>query len=122
MLGSTRVRQRKHLDDDVLLEVRRQLIAPTAKKLAGVRATLAKAEEKNSDHWQNLSKLSEMQCKKLRKQSQILDTPSTQKEFKDKLMSTDDRFPTATYGHALQEALENGRSDFYYSWSKNFMV
>ncbi len=39
------------------------------------------------------------------------DTIFNSKEFKDKLSPTDDRFPYG-YGHALQEALENGRSDF----------
>ena len=37
------------------------------------------------------------------------------------LFRSDDRFPTATYGHALQEALENGRSDFIIREVKNFM-
>ncbi len=51
-----------------------------------------------------------MQCKLLRAIPDF-DTIFNSKEFKDKLMSTDDR-SHYYYGHALQEALENGRSDF----------
>ncbi len=55
----------EHLDDDVkLLEVRRQLIAPTAKKLGCVRAPAPLAEEKfRARTWANPS---EMQCKQLK--------------------------------------------------------
>lgn len=113
----------EHLDDDVLLEVRRQLIAPTAKKLSALEQRLAKAEEKFRDPTpaELLEQTKRNAVQEVKKAIPDFDTIFNSKEFKDKLMSTDDRFPTATYGHALQEALENGRSDFIIREVKNFM-
>lgn len=113
----------EHLDDDVLLEVRRQLIAPTAKKLSVIEQRLAKAEEKFRDPTpaELLEQTKRNVVQEVKKAIPDFDTIFNSKEFKDKLMSTDDRFPTATYGHALQEALENGRSDFIIREVKNFM-
>ena len=113
----------EHLDDDVLLEVRRQLIAPTAKKLSAIEQRLAKAEEKLRDPTsaELLERTKRNVVQEVKKAIPDFDTIFNSKEFKDKLMSTDDRFPTATYGHALQEALENGRSDFIIREVKNFM-
>lgn len=113
----------EHLDDDVLLEVRRQLIAPTAKKLSAIEQRLAKAEEKFRDPTpaELLEQTKRNVVQEVKKAIPDFDTIFNSKEFKDKLMSTDDRFPTATYGHALQEALENGRSDFIIREVKNFM-
>lgn len=113
----------EHLDDDVLLEVRRQLIAPTAKKLSAIEQRLAKAEEKFRDPTpaELLEQTKRKAVQEVKKAIPDFDTIFNSKEFKDKLMSTDDRFPTATYGHALQEALENGRSDFIIREVKNFM-
>lgn len=113
----------EHLDDDVLLEVRRQLIAPTAKKLSAIEQRLAKAEEKFRDPTpaELLEQTKRNVVQEVKKAIPDFDTIFNSKEFKDKLMSTDDRFPTVTYGHALQEALENGRSDFIIREVKNFM-
>ena len=113
----------ENLDDDVLLEVRRQLIAPTAKKLSAIEQRLAKAEEKFRDPTpaELLEQTKRNAVQEVKKAIPDFDTIFNSKEFKDKLMSTDDRFPTATYGHALQEALENGRSDFIIREVKNFM-
>lgn len=113
----------ENLDDDVLLEVRRQLIAPTAKKLSALEQRLAKAEEKFRDPTpaELLEQTKRKAVQEVKKAIPDFDTIFNSKEFKDKLMSTDDRFPTATYGHALQEALENGRSDFIIREVKNFM-
>lgn len=113
----------EHLDDDVLLEVRRQLIAPTAKKLTALEQRLAKAEEKFRDPTpaELLEQTKRNAVQEVKKAIPDFDTIFNSKEFKEKLMSTDDRFPTATYGHALQEALENGRSDFIIREVKNFM-
>lgn len=113
----------ENLDDDVLLEVRRQLIAPTAKKLSALEQRLAKAEEKFRDPTpaELLEQTKRKAVQEVKKAIPDFDTIFNSKEFKDKLMSTDERFPTATYGHALQEALENGRSDFIIREVKNFM-
>lgn len=113
----------EHLDDDVLLEVRRQLIAPTAKKLSALEQRLAKAEEKFREPTpeETLAQTKRRVIDEVKKQIPDFDTIFNSKEFKDKLSAGDDRFPTATYGHALQEALENGRSDFIVREIKSFM-
>ena len=45
----------------------------------------------------------------------------TRKSLKEKLAASDDRFPTATYGHALQAALGERCSDFIVREIKAFM-
>lgn len=113
----------EHLDDDVLLEVRERLIAPTAKKLTAIEQRLAKAEEKFREPTpaERLEQTKQKVYGDIKKEIPDFDTIFNSKEFKEKLTASDDRFPTATYGHALQEALENGRSDFIIREIKSFM-
>lgn len=113
----------EHLDDDVLLEVRERLIAPTAKKLTAIEQRLAKAEERFREPTpaERLEQTKQKVYGEIKKEIPDFDTIFNSKEFKDKLTASDDRFPTATYGHALQEALENGRSDFIVREIKAFM-
>lgn len=113
----------ENLDDDVLLEVRERLIAPTAKKLSALEQRLAKAEEKFREPTpaERLEQTKQKVYGDIKKEIPDFDTIFNSKEFKEKLAASDDRFPTATYGHALQEALENGRSDFIIREIKSFM-
>ena len=113
----------ENLDDDVLLEVRERLIAPTAKKLSALEQRLAKAEEKFREPTpaERLEQTKQKVYGEIKKEIPDFDTIFNSKEFKEKLAASDDRFPTATYGHALQEALENGRSDFIVREIKAFM-
>lgn len=113
----------ENLDDDVLLEVRERLIAPTAKKLSALEQRLSKAEEKFREPTpaERLEQTKQKVYGDIKKEIPDFDTIFNSKEFKDKLAASDDRFPTATYGHALQEALENGRSDFIVREIKAFM-
>lgn len=113
----------ENLDDDVLLEVRERLIAPTAKKLSALEQRLAKAEEKFREPTpaERLEQTKQKVYGDIKKEIPDFDTIFNSKEFKEKLAASDDRFPTATYGHALQEALENGRSDFIVREIKAFM-
>lgn len=113
----------ENLDDDVLLEVRERLIAPTAKKLSSLEQRLAKAEEKFREPTpaERLEQTKQKVYGDIKKEIPDFDTIFNSKEFKEKLAASDDRFPTATYGHALQEALENGRSDFIVREIKAFM-
>ncbi len=113
----------ENLDDDVLLEVRERLIAPTAKKLSALEQRLAKAEEKFREPTpaERLEQTKQKVYGDIKKEIPDFDTIFNSKEFKEKLAASDDRFPTATYGHALQEALENGRSDFIVREIKSFM-
>nr|DAK63146.1 MAG TPA: hypothetical protein [Caudoviricetes sp.] len=113
----------ENLDDDVLLEVRERLIAPTAKKLSALERRLAKAEEKFREPTpaERLEQTKQKVYGEIKKEIPDFDTIFNSKEFKEKLAASDDRFPTATYGHALQEALENGRSDFIVREIKAFM-
>jgi cysteinyl-tRNA synthetase len=112
-----------NLDDDVLLEVRERLIAPTAKKLTALEQRLSKAEERFREPTpaERLEQTKQKVYGEIKKEIPDFDTIFNSKEFKEKLTASDDRFPTATYGHALQEALENGRSDFIIREIKSFM-
>lgn len=113
----------ENLDDDVLLEVRDKLLAPTAKKISALEQRLMKAEERFREPTpeETLAQTKRRVIDEVKKQIPDFDTIFNSKEFKDKLSAGDDRFPTATYGHALQEALENGRSDFIVREIKSFM-
>lgn len=113
----------ENLDDDVLLEVRERLIAPTAKKLTALEQRLSKAEERFREPTpaERLEQTKQKVYGEIKKEIPDFDTIFNSKEFKEKLTASDDRFPTATYGHALQEALENGRSDFIVREIKAFM-
>lgn len=113
----------ENLDDDVLLEVRERLIAPTAKKLTALEQRLSKAEERFREPTpaERLEQTKQKVYGDIKKEIPDFDTIFNSKEFKEKLTASDDRFPTATYGHALQEALENGRSDFIIREIKSFM-
>ncbi len=113
----------ENLDDDVLLEVRERLIAPTAKKLTALEQRLSKAEERFREPTpaERLEQTKQKVYGEIKKEIPDFDTIFNSKEFKEKLIASDDRFPTATYGHALQEALENGRSDFIIREIKSFM-
>lgn len=113
----------ENLDDDVLLEVRERLIAPTAKKLSALEQRLSKAEERFREPTpaERLEQTKQKVYGEIKKEIPDFDTIFNSKEFKEKLAASDDRFPTATYGHALQEALENGRSDFIIREIKSFM-
>ncbi|MBF1489846.1 MAG: hypothetical protein HXN77_05015 [Prevotella pallens] len=113
----------ENLDDDVLLEVRERLIAPTAKKLTALEQRLSKAEERFREPTpaERLEQTKQKVYGEIKKEIPDFDTIFNSKEFKEKLTASDDRFPTATYGHALQEALENGRSDFIIREIKSFM-
>ncbi len=113
----------ENLDDDVLLEVRERLIAPTAKKLTALEQRLSKAEERFREPTpaERLEQTKQKVYGDIKKEIPDFDTIFNSKEFKEKLAASDDRFPTATYGHALQEALENGRSDFIIREIKSFM-
>lgn len=113
----------ENLDDDVLLEVRERLIAPTAKKLTALEQRLSKAEERFREPTpaERLEQTKQKVYGDIKKEIPDFDTIFNSKEFKEKLAASDDRFPTATYGHALQEALENGRSDFIVREIKAFM-
>lgn len=113
----------ENLDDDVLLEVRERLIAPTAKKLSALEQRLSKAEERFREPTpaERLEQTKQKVYGEIKKEIPDFDTIFNSKEFKEKLTASDDRFPTATYGHALQEALENGRSDFIIREIKSFM-
>lgn len=111
------------LDDDVLLEVRRQLIAPVADKLNSIEQRIAKTEERFREPTAQ-EKLEQTKARvygDIKKEIPDFDTIFNSKAFKDKLAEKDDRFPTATFGHALQEALENGRADFIIREVKAFM-
>lgn len=113
----------EQLDDDVLLEVRRQLVAPVAAKLNSIEQRIAKTEERFREPTAQ-EKLEQTKARvygDIKKEIPDFDTIFNSKAFKDKLAEKDDRFPTATFGHALQEALENGRADFIIREVKAFM-
>lgn len=113
----------ENLDDDVLLEIRDRFVKPMANKVEALEKRLSQQESKfreptEAERLENV--------KRTTQQGIVAEIPDfmtiyNSKAFQDKLASKDPRFPTQTYGHALQLAYEGGDKDFIVREVKAFM-
>ena len=113
----------ENLDDDVLLEIRDRFVKPMANKVEALEKRLSQQESKvreptEAERLENV--------KRTTQQGIVAEIPDfmtvyNSKAFQDKLASKDPRFPTQTYGHALQLAYESGDKDFIVREVKAFM-
>lgn len=113
----------ENLDDDVLLEIRDRFVKPMANKVEALEQRLSQQESKLREPTA-AERLEEV--KRTTQQGIIKEIPDfltiyNSKAFQEKLASKDSRFPTQTYGHALQLAYESGDKDFIVSEVKSFM-
>lgn len=111
------------LDDDVAVELRDKLIKPVANKISALEAKLGSLQEKVREPTA-AEKLEATKQKTYAKVvSEVPDFPTilNSKQFKERLQAKDTRFPTATYGEAMQIAYENGNHDFIIQEVKNFL-
>lgn len=112
-----------NLDDDVLLEIRDRFVKPMANKVEALEKRLSQQESKfreptEAERLENV--------KRTTQQGIVAEIPDfmtiyNSQAFQDKLVSKDPRFPTQTYGHALQLAYESGDKDFIVREVKAFM-
>lgn len=114
----------EHLDDDVLIEIGNRLIIPVASKLELLEQRLSNTETKLRDP--TPEEVSEQTRAKtaaaLRTEIPDFDTIYNSKDFQAKLLQQDSRYPfKSTYGHVLQEAYENGKTEFIVNEVKAFM-
>lgn len=111
------------LDDDVLLEIRDRFVKPMANKVEALEKRLSQQESK----FREPTEAERLETVKRDTQKGIVAeipdfmTVYNSKAFQDKLASKDHRFPTQTYGHALQLAYESGDKDFIVREVKAFM-
>ena len=113
----------ENLDDDVLLEIRDRFVKPMANKVEALEKRLSQQESK----FREPTEAERLETVKRDTQRGIVAeipdfmTIFNSKAFQDKLASKDPRFPTQTYGHALQLAYESGDKDFIVREVKAFM-
>lgn len=113
----------ENLDDDVLLEIRDRFVKPMANKVEALEQRLSQQESKfreptEAERLENV--------KRTTQQGIVAEIPDfmtvyNSQAFQDKLASKDPRFPTQTYGHALQLAYESGDKDFIVREVKAFL-
>lgn len=113
----------ENLDDDVLLEIRDRFVKPMANKVEALEQRLSQQESKfreptEAERLENV--------KRTTQQGIVAEIPDfmtiyNSQAFQDKLVSKDPRFPTQTYGHALQLAYESGDKDFIVREVKAFL-
>lgn len=111
------------LDDEALLDIRDRLIKPVADKLEHLENTIRKYEEKVREPTpeEKLASIKQDTNKKLVDEIPDFHTIFNSKDFQKRLSEKDNRFPTKTYGEALQIAYENGNADFIVQEVKNFL-
>lgn len=114
----------ENLDDDVLIEIRNRLILPVASKLEVLEQRLSNTETKLRDP--TPEEVSEQNRAKtaaaLRTEIPDFDVIFNSKDFQTKLAQQDSRYPfKTTYGHVLQEAYDNGKTEFIVNEVKAFM-
>ena len=113
----------ENLDDDVLLEIRDRFVKPMANKVEALEQRLSQQESKfreptEAERLENV--------KRTTQQGIVAEIPDfmtiyNSQAFQDNLASKDPRFPTQTYGHALQLAYEGGDKGFIVREVKAFM-
>ena len=113
----------ENLDDDVLLEIRDRFVKPMANKVEALEQRLSQQESKfreptEAERLENVKRTTQQGIV-----AEIHDfmTIYNSQAFQDKLASKDPRFPTQTYGHALQLAYESGDKDFIVREVKAFL-
>lgn len=112
------------IDDDMLLELRDILFRPVAHKIAALEERLGKAES----HYREPTEEEAREQIKRKTNDEIYNkipdfgTIFNSAAFQERLAKKDSRFPfKQTYGHALQEAYENGNAEFIVNEVKAFM-
>lgn len=114
----------ENLDDDVLIEVRDRLIRPVASKLEALEQRLSNTETKLRDPTpEEVSEHNRVKtAAALRTEIPDFDVIYNSKDFQARLSQQDSRYPfKSTYGHVLQEAYENGKTEFIVNEVKAFM-
>lgn len=113
----------ENLDDDVLLEIRDRFVKPMADKFERLEERLAQYETKFREPTaeEALEQVKQATNKKIVEAIPDFQTVFHSQAFQDRLLEKDSRFPTKTYGHALQIAYENGDHEFIVTEVKNFL-
>lgn len=114
----------ENLDDDVIVELRDTLFRPVANKIAALEERLGKAEShyREPTAEERIAEVKASTSAKIYGEIPDFGTIFNSPAFQERLGKKDSRFPfKQTYGHALQEAYENGNADFIVSEVKAFM-
>lgn len=114
----------ENLDDDVIVELRDTLFRPVANKIASLEERLGKAEShyREPTAEERIAEVKASTSAKIYGEIPDFGTIFNSPAFQERLGKKDSRFPfKQTYGHALQEAYENGNADFIVSEVKAFL-
>lgn len=113
----------ENLDDEVLLEIRDRFVKPMADKFERLEERLSQYESKFREPTaeETLEQVKQATNKKIVEAIPDFQTVFHSQAFQQRLAQKDNRFPTKTYGHALQIAYENGDHEFIVKEVKNFL-
>lgn len=113
----------ENLDDDVLIEIRDRFVKPMADKFERLEQQLAQYDAKFRELTaeEKLDQIKQATNKKIVEAIPDFQTVFNSQAFQQRLTEKDSRFPTKTYGHALQIAYENGDHEFIVKEVKNFL-
>lgn len=113
-----------NVDDELLLEIRDTFVRPIADKMMTLEERLTQTEQRTREptaEEKRLALKNETQAK-IFKEIPDFSVVFNSKEFQKKLNEPDARYPfKSTYGHALQDALENGNAEFIVNEVKAFI-
>lgn len=114
----------ENVDDDLLLEIRDTFVRPIADKMLSLEQRLDQTEQRTREPTAEEKRL----AKKNETQAKIFEAIPDfgvifkSSEFQKKLAEPDSRYPfKPSYGHALQDALENGNAEFIVNEVKAFI-
>ena len=114
----------ENVDDDLLLEIRDTFVRPLAEKMSSLEQRLDQTEQRTREPTAEEKRL----AKKNETQAKIFEAIPDfgvifkSSEFQKKLAEPDSRYPfKLSYGHALQDALENGNAEFIVNEVKAFI-
>lgn len=113
----------ENLDDEVLLEIKDTFFSPVANKLDALERKVKQYEAKLRDPTpeEKREQLKQETNRKLVEAIPDFQTIFDSSAFQKRLGEKDNRFPTKTYGEALQIAYDNGNHEFIVQEVKNFL-
>lgn len=108
------------MDDETLLEIKKQLLAPVVGPLADRLAALEQRYREPTPQ-EKVAKIKKETQARIIKDIPDFQTIFNSKSFQNKLSQTDPRYPYAPYGEVLQTAYERGNSDFIIQEINHFL-
>lgn len=113
----------EYIDDEALLEIRNTFFSPIASEVDKLKKELETYRDKFRDPTpeEKQEQIKKQTNKKLVEAIPDFQTIFDSSAFQKRLAEKDSRFPTKTYGEAMQIAYDNGNHEFIVQEVKNFL-